>query len=321
VDLAVVEGAGGDQVVEVAGGLPQLAVALTRRSGGDPGQLLGQGRPGVAVTRAVGGGRELVRTRWPLELPWLQPLEQHRGNRAGWGVEIAAGDPVVGVAGGVAAGRGDHIATPAPPVHLLQAPRVDVAQAGRGQIEMPATPASPNQRPRTCQAIGGGQLTDGSLAGGTVDVQDVEQVAGGQADVGLGPLGPPGQDPGSVGGGVLDAVGHEAAQGVLGGLAAAWIPTRAARPHGRARQLVVAGEGLEVAVVGQGVVQGQDRDAAGGIAKRGVPHLRTPPAHGVGSSAGGRWRCRKLAALLRPQPAASARVRAVQGLPSGRGWA
>src|SRR4029453_5214126 len=56
VDLAVVEGAGGDQVVEVAGRLPQLAVALARRGGGDPGQLLGQGRPGVACTRAVGGG-------------------------------------------------------------------------------------------------------------------------------------------------------------------------------------------------------------------------------------------------------------------------
>ena len=63
VDLALVEGAGGDQVVEVAGGLPQLAVALAHRSGGDPGQLLGQGRPGVAVPRAVGGGRELVRAR------------------------------------------------------------------------------------------------------------------------------------------------------------------------------------------------------------------------------------------------------------------
>jgi hypothetical protein len=36
VDLAVVEGAGGDQVVEVAGRLPQLAVALARRGGGDP---------------------------------------------------------------------------------------------------------------------------------------------------------------------------------------------------------------------------------------------------------------------------------------------
>jgi hypothetical protein len=41
VDLSVVEGAGGDQVVEVAGRLPQLAVALADGGGGDPGQLLG----------------------------------------------------------------------------------------------------------------------------------------------------------------------------------------------------------------------------------------------------------------------------------------
>ena len=45
VDFVVVEGAGGDQVVEVAGGLPQLPVAVADRGGGDPGDLLGQGRP------------------------------------------------------------------------------------------------------------------------------------------------------------------------------------------------------------------------------------------------------------------------------------
>ena len=36
-DLAVVEGADRDQVVEVVGRLPQLAVALADRGGGDPG--------------------------------------------------------------------------------------------------------------------------------------------------------------------------------------------------------------------------------------------------------------------------------------------
>jgi hypothetical protein len=71
---------------------------------------------------------------------------------------------------------------------------------------------------------------DGEGAGGAVDVQHVKLVTGGEADVGLGVAGPPGQDPGPVTGGVLDPVGHEAAQGVLGGLAAARIPTRAARP-------------------------------------------------------------------------------------------
>jgi hypothetical protein len=39
--LALLEDAGGDQVVEVAGRLPQLPVALADRGGGNPGQLLG----------------------------------------------------------------------------------------------------------------------------------------------------------------------------------------------------------------------------------------------------------------------------------------
>jgi hypothetical protein len=59
VDLAVVEGAGGDQVVEVAGRLPQLAVALPLGGGGDPDQFSRQGRPRVAIPRAVADDREL----------------------------------------------------------------------------------------------------------------------------------------------------------------------------------------------------------------------------------------------------------------------
>jgi hypothetical protein len=57
VDLAVVQGAGGDEVVEVAGRFPQLTVALAYRGGGDSGQLFGEDRPCVTFTRAVGGGR------------------------------------------------------------------------------------------------------------------------------------------------------------------------------------------------------------------------------------------------------------------------
>jgi hypothetical protein len=48
VDLVVVEGAGGDQVVEVAGGFPQPLVALALGGGGDPSQLLSEGRLPVA---------------------------------------------------------------------------------------------------------------------------------------------------------------------------------------------------------------------------------------------------------------------------------
>jgi hypothetical protein len=40
VDLAVVKSAGGDQVVEVAGRLPQLPIAVTDRGGSDAGELL-----------------------------------------------------------------------------------------------------------------------------------------------------------------------------------------------------------------------------------------------------------------------------------------
>ena len=42
---------------------------------------------------------------------------------------------------------------------------------------------------------------------------------------------------------------------------------------------VVASDRLEVAAVGEGVVQGQDRDAAGGIAQGGVAQLPAGPAH------------------------------------------
>jgi hypothetical protein len=218
----------------------------------------------------------------------------------------------------VAAGWGDHIAAPAPPIHMPQANRVDVAQAGGSQVIVPATPTSADQRSQALQAMGGRQLSDGLGAGGAVDVQDVEAMAGGQADVGLRVARPPGQDSSPVASGVLDPVGNETAQRVLGGLAAARIPTRAAGPHHR---VPVPTHWLEGAAVGERVVQRQHWDAAGGIAERRVPQQPAGAAHRASSAGEGRWRCRKLAALLRPQPAASARVRAVQSWPSDRGWA
>jgi hypothetical protein len=53
------------------------------------------------------------------------------------------------------------------------------------------------------------EFSNGLGAGGAVDVQDVEAMPGGQADVGLGMVGPPGQDPGAVGGGVSDPMRDE----------------------------------------------------------------------------------------------------------------
>ena len=68
VDLAGVEGAGGDQVVEVAGRLPQLPVALAHRGSGDSSQLLDEGRPRIAVTSAAsdrwGSTGPVGRWRW-----------------------------------------------------------------------------------------------------------------------------------------------------------------------------------------------------------------------------------------------------------------
>jgi hypothetical protein len=66
VDFSVVEGAGGDQVVEVASRLPQLTVALAHRGGGDPVQLLDQGRPRIPFTRSTNlGGCGMAATRSP----------------------------------------------------------------------------------------------------------------------------------------------------------------------------------------------------------------------------------------------------------------
>ena len=56
--------------------------------------------------------------------------------------------------------------------------------------------------------MGGRQLSDGLGAGGAVDIKHIEPITASEADVGLGVAGPPGQDPGAIGGGVLDPVGH-----------------------------------------------------------------------------------------------------------------
>ena len=68
VDVVVVEGAGGDQVVEVAGRYPQLLVALADRGGGNPGQLGGQRTrayrgpgPSPTGTETIGASRSTWR--------------------------------------------------------------------------------------------------------------------------------------------------------------------------------------------------------------------------------------------------------------------
>ena len=232
VDLAVVEGAGGDQVVEVAGRLPQLAVALADRGGGDAGELLGQGRPRIAVSPGGAGGRKLDRASWPRWRSAFQPARNGAGTSAS-GVSRSRPGPT----GRGGRRRGGWVGRP----HSRPGPASPHAPARPGgRCRGRWGPGSSASHPRRCgpaarSSAGHGRRPgpDGVGAGGAVDVQDVEAVAGGQADVGLGVAGPPGQDPGPVGGGVLDPVGDEGAQGVLAGLAAARIPTRAARPRRR----------------------------------------------------------------------------------------
>jgi len=84
VDLVVVEGAGGDQVVEVAGGFPQLLVALAPGGGGDPGQLLSEGRLPIARSGSVAYREEGGDWGGSVGLAMLQPLQEgswHPGHR------------------------------------------------------------------------------------------------------------------------------------------------------------------------------------------------------------------------------------------------
>ena len=110
-----------DQVVEAAGRLPQLAIALTNGGGGDAGEP----RPGPPAHSDHRHRQRRLGPDWPwwsLALAGLEP-SQYRGHLAGWGGEIAAGGPLVGLSGGVAAGWGNDIAAPAPPVHMRQVDR------------------------------------------------------------------------------------------------------------------------------------------------------------------------------------------------------
>ena len=97
------------------------------------------------------------------------------------------------------------------------------------------------------------QLAEGGQAIWAVDVQDVEDDPGGQADIGLGPASPPAADAVGVGGGVLDAV---ADQRVLGRPITSWAAGTRAGQAGPARG-------------GAGPVDGVDGDAAGGVAEGG----------------------------------------------------
>jgi TrwC relaxase len=137
--------------VQVAGRLPQLPVAVADGDGGNPGELLGQDRLRIAVARSGAWVRKRHRASWPYLRLAFQPCSQRCRDLHQRCVKITADDPLVGAAGGVAAGWGDHIAPSAPPIHTLQPSRVDVAQAGGGQVVVPTTATRADQRPQLCR--------------------------------------------------------------------------------------------------------------------------------------------------------------------------
>ena len=51
---------------------------------------------------------------------------------------------------------------------MLKVSGTDIAEAGRGQVEVPTTPTGPDQRPGAHQPIGGCERSDGLSAGGAV---------------------------------------------------------------------------------------------------------------------------------------------------------
>jgi hypothetical protein len=127
--------------------------------------------------------------------------------------------------------------------------------------------------------MAGGDGAQGRDRLGAVQVQDVEAVPAGQADVGQRVAGPPGQHPGPIRGGLGEAMGDEAAQGVLADLPAGPVPTGAAGPHlGRDDPAVIQNAGA--VEVGEWVVQRQDRDPPAGVAEGGIPQQRAGSGHG-----------------------------------------
>jgi hypothetical protein len=115
---------------------------------------------------------------------------------------VQVADPPIRAAAGMAAGWGDHIGPAALVVDPLQHSRA-AGQAGRGEVIVPAGlgPAGPGHRPagQQLQAVAVGEGLEGGYGLKPVQIQHVEPVAAGQADVGLRVAGPPGQHSRAVG--------------------------------------------------------------------------------------------------------------------------
>ena len=179
-DLVAGEDAAGDQAVEANPGLVQGMVAAASGSVGDGGQFLLE--RGAAVGMASKGRAERCRGN-RLSGVGSGGVEEAAQRHRRWG-ELGGEwpQPPVAAAAGMSRRWGDHIAAAAPPVHLLQQAG-PVAAAGWGHIEVPAA-SGPDQRSLQAQVVVGGEATYPGSAGGAVDVQDVGNLAGDQADIG-----------------------------------------------------------------------------------------------------------------------------------------
>jgi hypothetical protein len=132
-------------------------------------------------------------------------------------------------------------------------------------------PAAAGHRPAggQRQVVLASEGAQGSHSIGAVQVQHVEAVAGGQADVGLGVAGPPGQHPRPIGRRLPHPMRDEGAEGMLADLPARPIPTRAAAPYLRGDNPTVA-RGAGASELGDRVMQRQHRNPAAGVAEGGV---------------------------------------------------
>jgi hypothetical protein len=151
-------------------------------------------------------------------------------------------------------GWGDDVAAAAAPVHVLQQPGAVAGAGGREVVVQ--TAAGVHQRPQKAELVLGGPAAQRRTAGRPVDVEDVGELAGDQADVGLRPAPPPPRELVGVAGGVVEAMGGA---GVFADRAAAQVAARAAN---LAR--------LPLTTDRNRVVERQDPKAAGGVGQRGV---------------------------------------------------
>src|SRR6266542_4047200 len=203
VDLELGEDAAGDQVVEVAGRLPQLTVALALGRGGQLGAL------GLERRQAVG----VAGLRWPDDRGGVacasgrgdEQLPESLGDEAERRADLAAPDPLVRLPSlGMPGWGSDDVAVGGAVVDAVEYADL-VWQAGWLHVQVPAAGAGPYPRPTDGLAAMFGQQPLEVAPAGDLYVDDVERDPAAQPDVRVGPATPPGPDRVGVAGGVVNS--------------------------------------------------------------------------------------------------------------------